>query len=73
MVTLFDQQRVTEIHEYNVAKDARLEGIEAGIRATVLALKEFTQDKAVVAEKLVRQFELLPQTAREKVEQYWDS
>ena len=73
MVTLFDQQRVTEIHEYNVAKDARLEGIETGIRATVLALKEFTQDKAVVAEKLVRQFELLPQTAREKVEQYWGS
>lgn len=89
MVTLFDQQRVTEIHEYNLVKDARqeghntglqlgrtegrAEGIEEGVRATVLALKEFTQDKAVIAEKLTRQFELLPQTAREKVEQYWGS
>lgn len=77
MVILFDQERMTEIHEYNLVRDARhegrQEGREDGIRAMVLTLKEFTQDKAVIAEKLVRQFELLPQTAREKVEQYWDS
>lgn len=68
MVTLFDQERVTEIHEYNVAEDARQEGIEKGIRAMVLTLKEFTADKAVIAQRLVKQFELLPQAAEEKVE-----
>ena len=77
MVTLFNQERVTEIHEYNLAKEARQEGRqegnEKGIRAMVLALKEFTTDKAAVAQKLVKQFELLPQTAEEKVAQYWES
>lgn len=84
MVTLFNQERVTEIHEYNLAKDARQEGHhegrkegrkegrEEGIRATVLALKEFTEDKAVVAQSLMKRFELLPQVADEKVEQYWE-
>ena len=81
MVTLFDQERVTEIHEYNLVKDARqegrqegrLEGRLEGIRAMVLTLKEFTSDKALIAEKLAKQFDLLPQTAMEKVEQYWTS
>lgn len=73
MVTLFNQERVTEIHEYNLVKDARQEGLEKGIRAMVLTLKEFTADKAAVAQKLVKQFELLPQTAEEKVAQYWES
>lgn len=89
MVTLFDQERVTEIHEYNLVKDARQEGrlegrqegrLEGrqegrleGIRAMVLTLKEFTSDKALIAEKLAKQFDLLPQTAMEKVEQYWTS
>ncbi|MFG6351423.1 MAG: Rpn family recombination-promoting nuclease/putative transposase [Oscillospiraceae bacterium] len=77
MVTLFDQERVAEIHEYNVAKDARLEGqqegIEKGIRAMVLTLKEFTTDKVAIAQKLMKQFELLPQAAEEKVELYWNS
>ena len=39
----------------------------------VLTLKEFTADKAAVAQKLVKQFELLPQAAEEKVAQYWES
>ena len=77
MVTLFDQERVTEIHEYNLLRDARQEGHSAGreegIRAMVLTLKEFTADKAAIVQKLVKQFELLPQTAEEKVERYWNS
>lgn len=77
MMTLFNQERVTEIHEYNLAKDARQEGrqegLEEGIRAMVLTLKEFAVDKAAVVQKLVKQFELLPQTAEEKVAQYWES
>ena len=81
MVTLFDQERVAEIHEYNLVKDARQEGHSAGrqegreegIRAMVLTLKEFTVDKAAIVQKLVKQFELLPQAAEEKVERYWNS
>lgn len=30
MVTLFDQERLTEIHEYNLVKDARQEGHSVG-------------------------------------------
>lgn len=72
MVTLFDQERVTEIHDYNVAKEARQEGREEGIRAMVLALKKFTADKAVIVQELVKHFELLPQAAEEKITQYWE-
>lgn len=88
MVTLFNQERITEIHEYNLRKEARQEGwqqgrqegrqegrqqgIEEGIRAMVLTLKEFTADRAAIAQRLVKQFELLPQTAEEKVAQYWE-
>lgn len=49
IVTLFKQERVTEIHEYNLVKDAREEGLEKGICAMALTLKEFTADKAAVA------------------------
>ena len=48
MLTLFNQERITEIHEYNLMKEARQqgqqegqqEGLEKGIRAMVLTLKE---------------------------------
>jgi len=81
MLTLFNQERITEIHEYNLMKESRQqgqqegqqEGLEKGIRAMALTLKEFTADRAAVAQKLVKQFELLPQTAEEKVAQYWES
>lgn len=81
MVMLFDQRKVAEIHEYNLVKDAkqegraegREEGREEGIRAMILTLKEFTTDKTAIIQKLVKQFELLPQTAEEKVAQYWES
>ena len=73
MVTLFDQERVTEIHEYNLVRDARQEGREEGIRAMVLTLKKLAADKASIVQELMKQFELLPQTAEEKVERYWNS
>lgn len=77
MVTLFDQERVTEIHEYNLVRDARQEGHSAGreegIRAMVLTLKKFAADKTSIVQELMKQFELLPQTAEEKVERYWNS
>lgn len=38
----------------------------------VLTLKEFTTDKVAIAQKLIKQFELLPQAAEERVERYWN-
>ena len=79
MVTLFDQEKIAEIHDYNVAKVARQEGHqlgreegrEEGIRAVVGMLKSMSVEQKQIAQKLVEQFDLLPQTAEEKVKQYW--
>ena len=83
MVTLFDQEKIAEIHDYNVAKAARqeghqlgreegrAEGREEGIRAVVGMLRSMSVEKKQIAQKLVEQFGLLPQAAEEKVKQYW--
>ena len=75
MVTLFDQEKIAEIHDYNVAKAARQEGHqlgrEEGIRAMVSTLRGMSVEQKQIAQKLVEQFGLLPQTAEEKVKQYW--
>ena len=83
MVTLFDQEKIAEIHDYNVAKAARQEGHqlgraegreegrEEGIRAVVGMLRGMSVEQKQIAQKLVEQFGLLPQAAEEKVKQYW--
>ena len=79
MVTLFDQEKIAEIHDYNVAKAARQEGHqlgreegrEEGIRAMVSTLRSMSVEKKQIAQKLAEQFGLLPQAAEEKVKQYW--
>ena len=87
MVTLFDQEKIAEIHDYNVAKAARqeghqlgraegreegrAEGREEGIRAVVGMLRSMSVEQKQIAQKLVEQFGLLPQAAEEKVKQYW--
>ena len=79
MVTLFDQEKIAEIHDYNVAKAARQEGHqlgreegrEEGIRAVVGTLRSMSVEQKQIAQKLVEQFGLLPQDAEEKVKQYW--
>ena len=71
MVTLFDQEKIAEIHGYNVAKAARQEGREEGIRAMVSTLRNMSVEQKQIAQKLVEQFGLLPQAAEEKVKQYW--
>ena len=79
MVTLFDQEKIAEIHDYNVAKAARqeghqlgrAEGREEGIRAVVSMLRGMSVEQKQIAQKLVEQFGLLPEAAEEKVKQYW--
>lgn len=88
MVTLFDQEKVWEIHDHNVAQAARQEGlkhgmergiekgrekgIEEGIRAMVDTLRELSLDREAIAQKLASKFSLAPQAAAAKVAEYWE-
>ena len=88
MVVLFDEKKVREIHEYNVRKDALEEGVEKGraegmkkgraeerekgISAMVATLKRLALAKNTVVQELIRNFQLSPQVAEAKVEQYWN-
>lgn len=83
MGLLFDDATIREIHDYNVALEARQEGmqrgmqagrqqgLETGIGAMVSALQGLSIEQDVVARTLAAKFDLLPQVAEEKVKQYW--
>ena len=45
MSMLFDQETVTKIREYNIAKQARGEGREEGMKATISILQDMSLDK----------------------------
>ncbi len=88
MVVLYDEAKAREIYEYNVRKDAleegraegmkkgraegRNEGTEKGISAMVATLKRLALAKNTIVQELIRNFQLSPQAAEAKVEQYWD-
>ena len=64
MVTLFDQEKIMEMHDYHIAEAARREGIQRGrAEGLVDALKSLIQNSGMAAEKAM---ELLgiPETAR---------
>jgi len=79
MMTLFDQEQITRIREYNLVREAheggvreghragrregQREGLEEGLHAMVLTLRDFSLSKAAAAQKLVERFGLPPQTA----------
>ena len=71
MVTLFSEERIRAIHDYNVAKDAEEKGMEKGIRAMVLTLKKIAMAPAEIAQTLAEQFGLSQDDAEKKVQQYW--
>lgn len=70
MVTLFDQEKVWEIHDYNVAQAAMQEGLEKGIHSTIAILEELSLSKEDIIQKLVSKYDLPPHVAEEKVKQY---
>ena len=76
MVTLFDQEKIMEIHDHNVAKAARQEGREEGREDGIRALVTFMHrqsmdiDKETIARELMEQFNLIPRDAEEKVRKY---
>ena len=67
MGLLFSEERIREIHDYNLVKDAE----EKGIRAMVSAFREIAVAPAAVAQALVKQFGLSQDAAEQKVRQYW--
>lgn len=83
MVTLFDEEKIREIHDYNIALEARQEGIkkgrqegrregrENGIRATISTLRKHAFGRDAVVQSLIEEFDLPPHIAEEKVTQYW--
>lgn len=87
MVVLYDQEKVMEIHDYNVAKAAekagrelgkqegkqegRQEGRQEGIQATLAVLRGFNASVEMATKQLVDHFGLTPEAAAENVKQYW--
>lgn len=79
MVTLFDQEKIAEIHDYNVEQrgiqkgiqKGRQEGQEDGIRVMVDFMRRQSMAQDAAVRELVEQFGLLPQAAEEKVRKYW--
>ena len=73
MVTLFDQEKVMEFHDYNLAKEQRAEEKEVNIRAMIRTLQMLSTSREDAVHLLVANWELSPQEAEEKVAQYWDT
>lgn len=75
MGLLFDDATIREIHDYNLALEARQEGmekgVEKGIGAMVSTLQDLSMDRKTIAQTLAAKFDLLPGVAEEKVAQYW--
>lgn len=83
MGLLFDDATIREIHDYNLALEARQEGLEQGVAqgreqgreqgigAMVSTLQDLSIDRKTIAQTLAAKFDLLPGVAEEKVAQYW--
>lgn len=71
MTTLFDQEKVLEIEKYNIAKEARQEERENGIRAAVAMMQGLSANKDVIVQKLIEQYGFPLPIAEEKVNRYW--
>lgn len=75
MELLFSEERIREIHDYNVKQDGIAEGMEKGMEkgicAMVSALKEIAMAPAAIAQMLVKQLGLSHDAAEQKVRQYW--
>ena len=68
MVTLYDEAKVMEIHDYNVEQ----RGIEKVIHSLVITMRDFSASKDATIEKLVSELGLSPHAAEEKVQKYWE-
>lgn len=67
MVTLFDQTKAMEIHDYNIKQ----EGIEKGIREIISLMKSMSMDQSKAIHQLMERFELSETEAQNKIKAYW--
>lgn len=73
MVTLFDQEKVMELHDYNLAKEQRAEEKEVNIRAMIKTLQMLSTSREDAVRLLVANWELSPQEAEDRVSRYWEN
>ena len=73
MVTLFDQEKVMEFHDYNLAMEQRAEEKEVSIRAMIKTLQMLSTSREDAVRLLVANWELSPQEAEERVARYWEN
>jgi len=71
MMTLFDQDTIMRIHDYNVEQKGMEKGIEKGIRALITSMRKLAADKKTALQQVIDEFELSEDLAKEKIEQYW--
>ena len=71
MEMLFSQEEVWEMTKKEIARDAKKEGQEEGIRAMITTLQELSFNQDTIVQKLVSKFALPLQDASAKVKQYW--
>ena len=69
MVTLFDQEKVMEFHDYNL----RAEEKEVNLRAMVKTLQMLSTSREDTVRLLVENWELSPQEAADCVARYWEN
>lgn len=72
MVTLFDQEKVMEIHDYNLRAEGRAEEKEASICTMVKSLQSISISREVAVQLLVDKWGLSPQAAEDRVARYWE-
>lgn len=67
MISLFDQEEMQAIHDYNVAKQAQ----EAVLKQTVLLMRDLGVAREEAACQLAKRYGLLQNDAEAAVRQYW--
>ena len=72
---MFDEEEALRLHDIEIRREAALEAAreesEKGIRALVEALQSVSQSRDAVIKMVMDKFGLQPQTAADKVAQYW--
>ena len=75
MKYMFDEEEALRLHDIEIRREAALEAAreesEKGIRALVEALQSVSQSRDAVIKMVMDKFGLQPQTAADKVAQYW--
>ncbi len=62
MISLFSQEKVSEVWKYNLLRQGR----EEGIRAAVAILRDFPVEPEAAVQKITRQFGLTPEEAEKR-------